>query len=183
MKANNVNLHRDIIQDCLDGQPNGYEKLYKLYSRAMYNVCFRIVNDRDDAEDVMQEAFVNAFNNLKSYKGDASFGAWLKRIMINMAINFVKKKHLETVSLDSQFENLSDEEAKPEPVYSVETIHKAIQQLPDGYRMVFSLYLLEGYDHSEIAEILDITESTSRSQYNRSKNKLRELIKNNNGKG
>ena len=182
MKTINTDLHRDIIQDCLRGQSDGYEKLYKLYSRAMYNVCFRIVNDREDAEDVMQEAFVNAFYNLKSYKGDASFGAWLKRIMINTSINFVKKKHLVTISLDDQYENISDEETTSEPFYSVEAIHKAIQQLPDGYRMVFSLYLLEGYDHAEIAEILDITESTSKSQYNRSKNKLRELIKIRDGK-
>ena len=143
----------------------------------MFNVCFRIVNDREDAEDVLQDAFITAFKNLKSYKGDASFGAWLKRIMINMSINFVKKKHLDTLSLDEQYENIREEESTHEQVYSVEAIHKAIQQLPDGYRMVFSLYLLEGYDHGEIAEILNITESTSKSQYNRSKVKLRELIK------
>lgn len=177
MKTTNINLHRDIIQDCLKGYSDGYEKLYKLYSRAMFNVCFRIVNDREDAEDVLQDAFITAFKNLKSYKGDASFGAWLKRIMINMSINFVKKKHLDTLSLDEQYENIREEESTHEQVYSVEAIHKAIQQLPDGYRMVFSLYLLEGYDHGEIAEILNITESTSKSQYNRSKVKLRELIK------
>ena len=176
MKANNINLHQDLITDCLEGRSEAYEKLYKLYSRAMYNVCFRIVNDHNEAEDVLQEGFVSAFKNLTSYKGEASFGAWLKRIMINKALNTMKKKSVETVPYDSGLENIGENSTVPEPVYSVETILKAIRQLPEGYRVVFSLYLLEGYDHGEISEILGISESTSKSQYNRSKARLRELI-------
>lgn len=143
----------------------------------MFNICYRITNDRDDAEDVLQESFVSAFKNLSSYNGTASFGAWLKRIVINNSLNFIKKNKVEVVPIeDHDRYEIADAEQEYEFLHSVEDVKKAIELLPDGYRLVFSLYLLEGYDHREIAEILGITESTSKSQYNRSKKKLREIL-------
>lgn len=143
----------------------------------MFNICYRITNDRDDAEDVLQESFVSAFKNLSSYNGTASFGAWLKRIVINKSLNFIKKNKVEVVPIEDRDRyEIADTEQEYEFLHSVEDVKKAIELLPDGYRLVFSLYLLEGYDHREIAEILDITESTSKSQYNRSKKKLREIL-------
>lgn len=143
----------------------------------MYNVGYRIVNNTEEAQDVLQEAFISAFRNLEFYRGEATFGAWLKRIVVHKAINYLKKRKLERFPDDERFDVKQEDEAEEEDFpFSVETVRSAIQRLPDGYRAVLSLYLLEGYDHGEIAEILGITESTSKSQFNRSKKKLRELL-------
>lgn len=144
----------------------------------MFNVGYRIVNDVAEAEDVLQEAFVSAFKNLHHYRGDATFGAWLKRIVVNKAINQVSRKRLEKMP-DEDHWDVKEEEPESETEnfpFTVEQVRNAIESLPDGYRMVLSLYLLEGYDHGEIAEIMGISESTSKSQFNRSKKKLKELL-------
>ncbi len=144
----------------------------------MYNVGYRIVNNADEAEDVLQEAFISAFRSLENYRGDATFGAWLKRIVVNKALNHVSKRKLERIPDDDRWdigEEVERDEFEGFP-FTVEKVREAIQLLPDGYRMVLSLYLLEGYDHQEIAEILNITESTSKSQFNRSKKKLKEIL-------
>jgi RNA polymerase sigma factor (sigma-70 family) len=143
----------------------------------MFNVCYRILGREEDAEDALQEGFISAFKNLDHYRGDATFGAWLKRIVVNKAINILKKRKHELMPEGNDWDV-----AEEEPVteykegLTVETVRTAIQQLPDGYRSVLSLYLLEGYDHQEIAEIMNISESTSKSQLNRAKNKLREFL-------
>lgn len=145
----------------------------------MYNTCLRITGNEMDAEDVLQESFVSAFKNLQSFKGTASFGSWLKRIVINNAINMVKKRRLDFESVEGK----EDESAFAEPnqeadiTYDVALVKEGISRLPEGYRLVLSLYLIEGYDHKEIGQILGITESTSKSQFNRSKKKLREILK------
>lgn len=172
------NIHQDLIDRSLKGDGIAQSKLYGLYSKAMYNVCLRITNNEDDTKDVMQEAFISAFQNLGSYKGEASFGAWLKRIVVNKAINHIKRKRMEFTELNPERDEMQEEQPDltNEQELTVEKIKNAIVKLPDGYRLVFSLYLLEGYDHQEIAGILNISESTSKSQYNRAKKKLRELI-------
>lgn len=167
-----------LIVRCREGDRHAYHQLYKLYSRAMYNVGYRIVNDADEAKDVLQDAFISAFNNLESYRGDASFGAWLKRIVVNKAINLVRHRRFERMPDTENFdigEELLVDELEGFP-FTVEKVKNAMKQLPEGYRVVLSLYLLEGYDHSEIGEILGITESTSKSQFNRSKKKLKEIL-------
>jgi RNA polymerase sigma factor (sigma-70 family) len=159
------------------GDREAHYKLYKLYSKAMFNVGYRITGNEEDAEDVLQEAFVSAFKNLHHYRGDASFGAWLKRIVINKAINVLKKHKWEMMPENKEIDVAAEEE--PQEYLSdlnVTRVRSAIQQLPDGYRSVLSLYLLEGYDHQEIGEIMGISESTSKSQLNRAKNKLKELL-------
>jgi RNA polymerase sigma-70 factor (ECF subfamily) len=159
------------------GDREAHYKLYKLYSRAMYNVGYRITGNEEDAEDVLQESFVSAFRNLSNYRGDASFGSWLKRIVVNKAINVIKRRKWELMPEDKEID-VAEESAMDEymPGLSVERVKAAMEQLPDGYRSVLSLYLLEGYDHQEISEIMGITESTSKSQLNRAKNKLKELL-------
>lgn len=151
--------------------------MYKLYARSMYNVSFRIVNNTGEAEDALQEAFISAFKNLHYYRGDASFGSWLKRIVINKSINSIKKNRNEQLPENEDFDvpDTTDDQEREFP-FTIETVRKAIASLPDGYRSVISLYLIEGYDHGEIAEILGISESTSKSQFNRSKKKLREIL-------
>ncbi len=143
----------------------------------MLNVAMRITSDYMEAEDVLQEAFVRAFRNLASFKGDATFGAWLKRIVINTAINHLKKKKAEFVGIEEERLEVA-EEPVPEPTsaWDIEKVRKAISHLPEGYRVVLSLYLIEGYDHKEIGLILGITEATSKSQFSRAKRKLREML-------
>ena len=145
----------------------------------MYNVAVRITNDDMEAEDVLQDSFVSAFKNLKSYHGTASFGSWLKRIVVNNAINLVKKRRIDYESVDdySEFDELAEEGLSDDSAYDLMRVKQAIELLPEGYKMVLTLYLIEGYDHKEIGEILEITESTSKSQFNRSKKKLREILK------
>ncbi len=144
----------------------------------MYNAAYRIVNDEEEAEDVLQEAFISAFGNLGYYRGDATFGAWLKRIVVNKAINYLKKRQLDRLPEHDKWDVKEEETIDPVEhfPYTVEQVREAIQSLPDGYRSVLSLYLLEGYDHGEIGEILGISESTSKSQFNRSKKKLKEIL-------
>ncbi|MCB0428904.1 MAG: sigma-70 family RNA polymerase sigma factor [Flavobacteriales bacterium] len=174
-------MHQDLIELCRHGDRNAQLKLYKLYYKAMYNTSLRIVKNEAEAEDLMQESFLDAFRKLDTYKGDASFGSWLKRIVINNSLDALKKRKINWESLDDGYKEpyLVQEETAPEEVdqWKVEEVKKSIAQLPDGYRTILSLYLLEGYDHDEIASILHITSSTSRSQFNRAKNKLREILK------
>lgn len=141
----------------------------------MYNICLRMVGSQVEAEDVMQEAFLKAFTKIDTYQGVVSFGAWLKKIVINRSLDHLKKRKV-------KFEELNEKIPDEEPVnieiseIQMEKLKNAIQQLPDGYRVVLSLYLLEGYDHEEIAQILGITNVSSRSQYMRAKLKLREML-------
>ncbi|MEM1135958.1 MAG: RNA polymerase sigma factor [Bacteroidota bacterium] len=170
---------RLLLEKCIQGDRQAQFEIYQRYSKAMFNICFRIVNNFEEAEDILQEAFVSAFRNLAAFKGEATFGAWLKRIVVNHAINSLRKKKQMLLSLDENpielpedAENLEDKELK----LSVDKIRMAMGLLPEGYRIVFSLYLLEGYDHSEIGEILGISESTSKSQLNRAKKKLKSIM-------
>jgi RNA polymerase sigma-70 factor (ECF subfamily) len=143
----------------------------------MFNVSYRITGRQEDAEDAIQEAFISAFRNLHNYRADATFGAWLKRIVVNKSINVLKKRKHELMPEDEQWDVAETEEpAEYKEELTIERVKKAIEDLPDGYRTVLSLYLLEGYDHQEISEILGITESTSKSQLNRAKGKLREKL-------
>jgi len=172
------NKHDDIIDRCISGDQKAFYEIYQLYSKAMFNICFRILGVQEVAEDVLQEAFVNAFQSIKSYQGKASFGAWLKKIVVNKAISHLRKQHLDMVELDDRFDLKDDQDVDDlNLILKIETIREAIQKLPNGFRVVFSLYLLEGYDHQEIAEILGISVSTSKSQYNRAKKKLRDILR------
>lgn len=142
----------------------------------MYSVCLRIVNDEMEAEDIMQEAFLSAFSKIETYKGEVSFGAWLKRIVINRSLDYLKKRKVKFEEINERSVEVAEHEMELQQV-NMEAIKKAIQQLPDGYRVVLSLFLIEGYDHEEISQILEISNSNSRTQYLRAKNKLRELLK------
>ncbi|WP_439881369.1 RNA polymerase sigma factor [Pontibacter sp. MBLB2868] len=171
-----VNSH--VIDRCKEGDNRAQYELYKLYSKAMFNVSMRITNDYAEAEDVLQEAFISAFRNLHAFKSEASFGSWLKKIVVNAAINAIRKRRSELVPMDEQVvAEVADEQFEDDSEWKVDNVRRAIQKLPDGYRVVLSLYLLEGFDHAEIGEVLGITESTSKSQYSRAKKKLLEIMK------
>lgn len=173
-------MDKQLLERCAKGDRRAQKEVYDLYARAMYSICVRITGNEQDAEDVLQEVFLHAFYNLDQYRGDASFGSWLKRITVNGALNHLRRRKLNALQLTESHEDI--EESKPgmddmEILLQVEQIKAAIQKLPDGYRVILSLYLLEGYDHHEIAVLLSITESTSKSQYHRAKAKLRDLLR------
>lgn len=129
-----------------------------------------------EAEDVMQEAFLSVFDKIDSYKGEVSFGAWLKKIVVNRSLDHLKKRKVQFEEVNERTAQIGDYKMETREV-DVDKLKKAIQMLPDGYRVVLSLYLMEGYDHEEISQILGISNSASRTQYLRAKNKLRDLIK------
>lgn len=141
----------------------------------MYNICLRMVGSPVEAEDVMQEAFLKAFTKIGTYEGKVSFGAWLKRIAINRSLDELKKRKVKFEELN---EKIPEEEPESFEISEIqlEKFKKTIQQLPDGYRVVLSLYLLEGYDHEEISKILGISNTASRTQYLRAKLKLRQML-------
>lgn len=163
----------------MSGDASAYRVLYDRYSKAMFNTALRIVGKTADAEDVLQESFTDAFLQLSSFKHKSTFGAWLKQIVVFKSINFLKTQRLSFVDMEMAENNIPEEEPvdEAEIVYAIETVRENMKQLPDGYRTVLSLYLFEGYDHEEIAQILDIAESTVRSQYIRAKQKLLQLLK------
>jgi RNA polymerase sigma-70 factor (ECF subfamily) len=169
--------HRDLIEDCKRGSRKAQFELYRLYSQAMYNVCMRMVNDQLDAEDLLQHSFVDIFTKLDSFRYESTIGAWIKRIVVNNCINFLKKRKLKIEQLDDRLHLVPEEQVLVSEIpLSVNAVKQAMTELPDGYRVVFSLYMFEGYDHSEIGEILGITEATSKSQFSRAKKKLRDLL-------
>lgn len=135
-----------------------------------------MVRDELDAEDLLQNSFVDVFTKLDTFRYQSSVGAWIKRIVVNNCINFLKKRRLEFEELDNKFHKIKVEETEEFIPINVKAINSALMKLPDGYRVVFSLYMMEGYDHKEIANILNISEATSKSQYSRAKKKLRELL-------
>ena len=172
-----TDFHSDLISLCRINDRNAQLKIYNLYYKAMFNTCCRIINDETTAEDIMQESFLSAFRSINNYSGEVTFGAWLKRIVINRSIDHLKKRKLEVVNLGDRFDQIEEDDYNDyQPEYDVDKIKKAINELADGYRVVLSLYLLEGYDHEEIGQILEISPSTSRSQFSRAKQKLLEIL-------
>ncbi|MBN1251286.1 MAG: sigma-70 family RNA polymerase sigma factor [Bacteroidales bacterium] len=180
----NRNLNYELIEQCKKGNSKAQFEIYKLYSKAMYNTSLRIIKDEAEAEDIIQESFLIAFKNINTLSGELSFGAWLKKIVINKSLDFLKKRKIEFENIENikLIDKEEDEEnTKNETLeLKVNKIKDAIMKLPDGYRIILSLYLLEGYDHNEISEILDISASSSRSQLARAKTKLIKLLTNNN---
>jgi RNA polymerase sigma-70 factor (ECF subfamily) len=142
----------------------------------MFNVSIRIVKVKEDAEDVIQDSFTDAFKHLDTFKYQSTFGSWLKRIVVNKSINYLKIKRIPLVSIDEQEYWISEPDEVDEKQLDVSKIKTAINRLPNGYQTIINLYLIEGYDHKEIGDILEISVSTSKSQYHRAKKKLVELI-------
>ena len=167
-----------MVRQCIDGQTSAYQVLYERYSKAMFNTALRIVNKTADAEDVLQDSFTDAFMQLSSFENKSTFGAWLKQIVVFKSITLLKKQRMSIVDMEKA-EDLPDENEINEVDiwYTVDMIKQTMQQLPDGYRTVLSLYLFEGYDHEEISEILGVAQSTVRTQYIRAKQKLLKLLK------
>lgn len=145
----------------------------------MFNVCHRMLGNEAEAEDVLQESFIDVFRRLDSFRAESSLGAWIKRIVINHCLNVFKKRRIKFEEISESAGNIPAEENEDheEVVFEVRKVKEGIMKLPDGYRQVLTLYLIEGYDHAEIADILGIQETGSKSQFSRAKAKLRDILK------
>ena len=168
-----------LVQQCINGEASAYRALYDRYAKAMYNTALRILNRADDAEDILQEAFTDAFQQLKSFEGRSTFGAWLRQIVVYKSIAHLKKQKLYLNGLETDAENIADETVleEDEVWYTVDSIKQAMQKLPDGYRTVLTLHLIEGFEQEEVAEMMKVAHSTVRTQYMRAKQKLLQLLK------
>ena len=181
MEALYEDQHYNLVVECKKGNRKAQYELYRLFSGGMFNVAMRIVNHEDEAADVLQDSFIHAFKHIVDFRHESTFGWWMKQIVVHKAISALRKRKVELVPIeDDQYENIPDEECadQEELEYQVQQVRQGIQLLPDNYRLVLSLYLLEGYDHEEIGHILKISENTSRSQLLRAKRKLIEILKN-----
>ncbi|TXG38947.1 RNA polymerase sigma factor [Seonamhaeicola maritimus] len=170
----------DIIEQCKQNNRKAQLQLYNQYCDGMYIVAHRFLKDANDAEDVVQEAFIKAFTKLHQYKAEVTFGAWLKRIVVNKSIDFLKSKKQHLVELDAVSLKVVDTPIEDkwlvDDAITLDDVKQAINKLPDKYQYVVMLYLIEGYDHQEISEILNISEVASRTQLSRGKVKLQELL-------
>jgi RNA polymerase sigma factor (sigma-70 family) len=168
-----------LLKECLKNNPKALKCLYELYASKMLGVLIRYAKDKMEAEDMLQEGFIRVFRNLEKFRYEGSLEGWVRRIMINTAINYYKSnlKHNQSVDID----NVSH--TAPMSVNAVDTMSykqliKLIQTLPEGYRIVFNLYVVEGYSHKEIADHLGISENTSKSQLSRARKVLQKKIEN-----
>jgi len=172
-----LHIHDKLIEECRRGSRRAQFRLYELYSKAMLNTAYRIMGNREEAEDMLQEAFTDCFRKIGTYRTDSTFGAWLKTIVINRCITRLRKREAELVYVEDYSRHEMQQEEPQETAWPApQVISKAVDSLPEGYRVVFSLYLLEGYDHTEISQILGISESTSKTQYLRAKEKLKRIL-------
>ncbi len=172
-------IHDYLIERCKSGDSVAQQEIYNRYAKNMYNTSYRILGHQAEAEDVLQESFLEVFTKINEYRGESTFGAWLKRIVINRSISLLRKRKFELID-DHDVDNIAEEEFQFDFQDSaskiIEAIKSEVNKLSDGYRLVLSLYLFEGYDHVEIAQILKISESTSKTQYARGKEKLRQQL-------
>jgi RNA polymerase sigma-70 factor (ECF subfamily) len=164
-----------VVKKACNGDAASQAWLYRQYSKSMFNICTRMTGNRNDAEDVLQDAFIIAFRNLAQLKDAMQFGGWLKRIVVNECIRYGKKNFLWNEWEDER-NNYADDETEWWKTVNFEIIHREIKGLPDGCRQVFNLFVVEDYSHRDIAEQLGISESTSKSQYHRARQLLKERI-------
>jgi len=173
-----MDIQKEILTGCIKGESSAQQKLFDAYSRLLLGVCNRYTTNIEEAEDIMQEGFVKIFLNIKEFKGDGPILAWMRRIMINTAITHYHKmkKHRYHDDLDEVKETKFDDCVWEDSDFTREELYNLIHRMPEGYKMVFMLYAVEGYKHREIAEKLGIDENTSKSQFSRARRWLQERL-------
>ncbi len=168
---------KELIERCLENDPRAQEFLYKRFARRMYGVCLRFARNTLEADDILQEGFIKVFTFLKDFRQEGSLEGWIRRTFVNTAINYYHSKENEwkETSIDKagSFHPVSEDMLEK---ISAEDLLEIIRELPAGYRMVFNLYVIEGYNHQEIAEMLHISENTSKSQLSRARAALQERL-------
>lgn len=167
-----------LVKDCLKGKPAAQKQLYNLFATVMMSVCYRYTKSVADAEDVLQEGFVKVFFNLHQYKFQGELGAWIRRIMVTTAINYLKRnaRYQSELLFSDEHLHAVNTESDPEIKMEAKELADLIRQLPPGYQTIFNLYAVEGFNHVEIGKLLGIQESTSRSQYARARTLLIQWI-------
>lgn len=171
-----TNILIAVVKQAGEGDEKAQAMLYRQYAKAMFNICMRMTAAREDAEDLLQESFILAFRSLEQLRDKASFGGWLKRIVVNECIRYSRKKVRWQELEEEHFDLPGTESSGWLEEISFEKVNEEIKKLPQACRTVFNLYALEDYSHRQIAEALGITESTSKSQYHRARQLLRERI-------
>jgi len=168
---------KQLVKKCLRNADGAVDEFYNRYGSAMYGICLRYSKSRMDAEDILQEGFIKALTKLKEFRNEGPLGGWIRKIVINTAINFYRNKNSQFLNIDDV--NYDNEDLDKDIIsqLSVNELLGFIQELPEGYRMVFNMYVIEGYKHKEIAETLNITENTSKSQLAKARKHLQEKIK------
>jgi len=178
LETGQQSIHAYLIDRCKKGDRAAQNELYKLFAGAMFNICRRMMGDDEEARDILQDSFIDVFVKLKTLKDTHTFPAWIKRIVVNNCINALRKKKLAMAELEDHM-NVSDEEpptSEEDVHYEIEKVMRAMDQISEGCRVVTSLYLFEGYDHKEIAQILRISESASKAQYSKARSKIRRIL-------
>lgn len=170
-----------LVKECVSGNTIAQKKFYDLFAKKMMGVCLRYTNNLEEAQDVLQDGFIKIFGKLHDFESKGSLEGWVRRIMVNTALDHYRKnkKHQNDVDVDVVGYKLEKDDYIVEAI-TAEDLLKIIQAIPEGYRVVFNLFAIEGYSHKEIAERLGVTESTSKSQYSRAKSLLRRLLIENN---
>lgn len=176
-ERNHTTLESDLINGCIEGNRRMQEELYRRFSPRMYAVCLRYASSSEEAEDILQEGFIKIFKKLESYRGEGSFEGWIRRIFVNTAIeHFRRRRYLQPVTekeentVEGKYLSVLDSLAEKD-------IMELIRQLSPGYRTVFNMYVVEGYTHKEIGDMLGISEGTSKSQLSRAKVILQDMVK------
>lgn len=181
MEATNQNINQ-LIERCKKNDANAQMEVYRSYYKAMYNTSYRILKDEFEAEDIMQEAFLTAFTKLDSFIGEVTFGAWLKKIVVNKSLTQLKKKKkyndvkMDVISSNKIDENCSDDFNLNKNTITVNAILDSLQRLKDNYRVILTLNLIEGFDYEEIAQILNYSNENVRTTIFRAKKKLKEVL-------
>ncbi len=167
----------ELVQLCLKENAPAQKRLYELFASKMNGVCYRYARNGEDARDILQEGFIKVFTRLKSFKGDGPLEAWIRRIMVNTALDFIKARSKNLFD-DEEKIDVKNHATNPEVMNKLqsEDLVNCISKLPEGFKAVFNLYAIEGFSHKEVGELLGITESTSRSQYTRARTKLEQII-------
>lgn len=171
--------HEELIEQCKRGESAGYTGLYNLYAKEVYNTIYRLVGHTAEAEDLLQESFVAAFQAIAGFEHTGGFRAWIKRIAINKSISQLRKRKVRLIELETDGIVVEEEQAVDEKafVYQVEEVRKAVEQLPDSYRTIFQLYVIENIPQVEIAQMLGIANNNVRTQYHRAKQKVLTTLK------
>jgi RNA polymerase sigma-70 factor (ECF subfamily) len=177
LSAQTKDIHPDIIRKCRENDKNAQFEIYKFYFKTMYNTTLRIVKNTAEAEDIMQDSFLDAFSKIGSYTGEGNFGGWLRKIVVNNSIDALKKKNVNLSFEDVHMDVVVETENQIDDIeYKIDEIKKAMEKLKEENRIIISLFLFEGYDHEEISQILNISYNASRTRYSRARKKLLQVL-------
>ena len=178
MAENELLTDLELVKYCLKGDRKRQEMLYRRYASKMYTICLSYAKDKDDAKDILQDGFVKIFTSLKNYNGSGSLEGWIKRIMVNTAIDYYRKTIKDISNTGVEYAKDKEVESSVLDSINADELMNIVHKLPEGARIIFNLYAIEGYNHLEIAKILNISEGTSKSQFSRARFLLQERINN-----